>query len=208
MPGVVAASSTTALPSRFPIDFPVAPVGGANHATGTGRAEPLDAWYRAVDPHYFSAMGIPLREGRALNDSDSAAAAPVVVINQALARAAFPDRDALGQALVIGAGFLTDARDLRGRMVVGIVGDTREQGLRFAPTLTTYVPVSQSPELITRLVVEKIPLQWVVRADRNPIDLVPAIRQAVLSVDATQPPADFVRMSDVLAGSISSNRFN
>ena len=207
IPGVVAASSTTALPSQFPIDFPVAPVGGSDQAAGPGRAGPLDAWYRAVDPHYFSVMGVPLREGRVLTDSDSASAAPVVVINQALARAAFPNRKALGQALVIGGGFLTDARDLRARMVVGIVGDTREQGLRFAPTLTTYVPVSQSPELITRLVVEKIPLQWVVRTDRDPIDLVPAIRQAVLSVDSTQPPADFARMSDVLAGSISSNRF-
>src|SRR5258708_33960955 len=127
MPGVGAAGSTAAAPSRFPIDFPVAPVGGANHATGTGRAEPLDAWYRAVDPHYFSAMGIPLREGRALNDSDSAAAAPVVVINQALARAAFPDRDALGQALVIGAGFLPHAGDLPGRLVRGIIGRHRRE---------------------------------------------------------------------------------
>jgi predicted permease len=208
IPGVFAASSTTALPSQFPIDFPVAPVGGSDHVAGAGRAEPLDAWYRAVDPHYFSVMGVPLREGRVLTDSDSASAAPVVVINQALARAAFPNRDALGQALVIGGGFLTDARDLRARMVVGIVGDTREQGLRFAPTFTTYVPVSQSPEPITRLVVEKIPLQWVVRTDREPTDVVAAIRQAVLSVDSTQPPADFARMSDVLAGSISSNRFN
>jgi putative ABC transport system permease protein len=207
IPGVAAASSTTALPSQFPIDFPVAPVGGSDQGGGPGRARPLDAWYRAVDPHYFSVMAVPLREGRVLTDSDSASAAPVVVINQALARAAFPNGKALGQALVIGDGFLTDARDLRARMVVGIVGDTREQGLRFAPTLTTYVPVSQSPELITRLVVEKIPLQWVMRADRDPIDLVPAIRQAVLSVDSTQPPADFARMSDVLAGSISSNRF-
>ncbi len=207
IPGVAAASSTTALPSQFPIDFPVAPVGGSDQAAGPGRARPLDAWYRAVDPHYFSVMGVPLREGRVLTDSDSASAAPVVVINQALARAAFPNRKALGQALVIGDGFLTDARDLRARTVVGIVGDTREQGLRFAPTFTTYLPVSQSPELITRLVVEKIPLQWVVRTDRDPTDLVPAIRQAVLSVDSTQPPADFARMSDVLAGSISSNRF-
>jgi putative ABC transport system permease protein len=207
IPGVAAASSTTALPSQFPIDFPVAPVGGSDQAAGPGRARPLDAWYRAVDPHYFSVMGVPIREGRVLTNSDSASAAPVVVINQALARAAFPNGKALGQALVIGDGFLTDARDLRARMVVGIVGDTREQGLRFAPTLTTYVPVSQSPELITRLVVEKIPIQWVVRTDRDPTDLVPAIRQAVLSVDSTQPPADFARMSDVLAGSISSDRF-
>ena len=207
IPGVVAASSTTALPSQFPIDFPVSPVGG-REGGGTPASQPLDAWYRAVDPHYFSAMRVPLLEGRVLTDGDSATGAPVVVINRALARAAFPNADALGQALVIGSGFLTDARDLRPRTIVGIVGDTREQGLRFVPTLTTYLPVSQAPELITRLVVEKIPLQWVVRADRNPLDLVPAIRQAVLSVDATQPPADFALLSQVLDRSIAGFRFN
>jgi putative ABC transport system permease protein len=206
IPGVVAASSTTALPSQFPIDFPVAAVGSAD--PGGGRSDQLDAWYRAVNPHYFSVMEIPLLKGRVLTESDSAGAAPVVVINQALARAAFPNRDALGEALVIGGGYLTDARDLRPRTIVGVVGDTRERGLRFAPTLTTYVPVAQSPELITRLVLEKIPLQWVVRTNREPTDLVPAVRQAVLSVDSTQPPADFARMSDVLGRSISPNRFN
>jgi hypothetical protein len=132
----------------------------------------------------------------------------VVVINQALARAAFPNGEALGETLVIGRGYLTDARDLRPRTIVGIVGDTRERGLRFAPTLTTYVPVAQSPELITRLVLDKIPLRWVLRTDREPSDLVPAVRQAVLAVDPTQPAADFARMSDVLGRSISPQHFN
>lgn len=60
-------------------------------------------------PHYFAAMNIPLVAGRVLTDSDGASGAPVVVINQALARAAFPDGEALGSALVIGRGYLTDA---------------------------------------------------------------------------------------------------
>lgn len=208
IPGVLAASSTTALPSQFPIDFPVAPVGDRGAEGHAGKTAPLDAWYRAIDPHYFSTMRVPLLGGRELTDGDSATGAPVVVVNQALAHAAFPRGNALGQSLIIGSGFLTDPRDLRPRTVVGVVGDTREQGLQFEPTLTTYLPVSQSPELITRLVVEKIPLQWVVRTDRDPMALVPAIRQAVLSVDPTQPPADFATMSDVLASSISSYRFN
>jgi putative ABC transport system permease protein len=97
---------------------------------------------------------------------------------------------------------------LRPRTIIGVVGDTRERGLRFAPTLTTYVPVAQAPELITRLVLEKIPLRWVLRTDREPTDLVPAVRQAVLAVDPTQPAADFARMSDVLGRSISPHRFN
>ena len=174
IPGVVAASSTTALPSEFPIDFPVSAVGGSDPPVVEGKSAQLDAWYRAINPHYFAAMEIPLLNGRVFTDSDSAGGAPVIVINQALARAAFPNGAALGQALVIGGGYLTDARDLRPRTIVGIVGDTREQGLRFAPTLTTYVPVAQSPEPITRLVLEKIPLRWVLRTDREPTDLVPA----------------------------------
>jgi putative ABC transport system permease protein len=208
IPGVVAASSTTALPSEFPIDFPVSAMSRSDQAVVGGKSAELDAWYRAVNPHYFAAMSIPLLKGRVLTDNDSAGGAPVVVINQALARAAFPNGEALGQALVIGGGYLTDARDLRPRTIVGIVGDTRERGLRFAATLTTYVPVAQSPEQITRLVLEKIPLRWVLRTDREPMDLVRAVRQAVLSVDPTQPAADFATMSDVLERSISPHRFN
>jgi predicted permease len=209
IPGVVAASSTTALPSEFPIDFPVSPAGRSDQPFGVdGKPAELDAWYRAINPHYFSAMEIPLLKGRVLTDGDSAGAAPVVIINQALARAAFPNGDAIGRALVIGTGYLKDARDLRPRTVVGIVGDTREQGLRFAPTLTMYVPVAQAPELITRLVIEKIPLRWVLRTDGGKADLVPAVRQEVLAVDPTQPPVDFAMISDVLGRSISQNRFN
>ena len=208
IPGVVSASSTTALPSEFPIDFPVSAVGRSDRPAVAAGSAALDAWYRAVNPHYFAAMQIPLLNGRVLTDSDSAGGAPVVVINQALARAAFPNGEALGQALVIGDGYLTDARDLRPRTIVGIVGDTRERGLRFAPTLTTYVPVAQAPEPITRLTLDKIPLRWVVRTDREPTELVAAVRQAVLAVDPTQPAADFARMSDVLGRSVSPHRFN
>jgi putative ABC transport system permease protein len=206
IPGVQAASSTTALPSEFPIDFPVSVVGRADEARA-GSAE-LDAWYRAINPHYFAAMEIRRLEGRVLTDTDSADAAPVIVINQALARLAFPNGGALGRSLVVGAGYLKDARDLRPRTIVGIVADTRERGLGFAPTLTMYVPVSQSPELITRLVLEKIPLRWVLRTNGATADLVPAVRRAVLAVDPTQPPADVATMTEVLSQSIAPQRFN
>jgi putative ABC transport system permease protein len=209
IPGVVAASSTTALPSEFPIDFPVTVAGrGPGRASDarSGSAD-LDAWYRAVDPHYFTAMEIRLLAGRAFADTDSAEAEAVVVVNRALARAAFPNGDAVGRAIVIGSGYLTADRDLRPRTIVGIVGDTREQGLRFAPTMTMYVPVAQAPEQITQLVVQKIPLRWVLRTAGNTLD-VTIVRQAVLSVDPTQPPADFATMSDVLGRSIAPNRFN
>ena len=153
-------------------------------------------------------MGIRLVSGRTFADADSADRAPVIIVNRALARAAFPNDDVLGQMLVIGDGYLTDARDLRPRTIVGIVGDTREQGLRFAPTMAMYVPVAQAPEIITRLILDKIPLRWVIRTDREPADVVPAVRRAALAVDPAQPAADFASMSDVLARSIAPARFN
>ncbi len=209
IPGIVAASSTPALPTEFPIDFPVTVVGRQpGGLAGRSGSVDLDAWYRAIDPHYFAAMEIPLVEGRAFTDHDSAGASPVVIVNQALARAAFPAGGAIGQAIVIGEGYLRDAHDLRARTIVGIAGDTREQGLRFAPTMAMYIPVAQAPELITRLIVDKMLLRWVMRTDRSPSDLVPAVRQAVLSVDPMQPPTDFITMTDVLARSIAPNRFN
>jgi predicted permease len=208
IPGVVAASSTTALPSEFPIDFPVSAVGRSDRQVTGPAAADLDAWYRAIDPHYFDAMGIPLLKGRVFGEDDSAGAAPAIVINQALARAAFPGTDALGRALVIGPGYLTDARDLRPRTIVGIVGDTREQGLRFAPTLTMYVPVAQSPERITQLVLEKIPVRWAIRTTGEPAVIAAEVRHAVLAEDPTQPPADLATLSDVLARSIAPSRFN
>ena len=210
IPGVAAASSTTALASEFPIDFPVTVVGrqpGRAPGAASGTAD-LDAMYRAINPHFFAAMEIPLLGGRTFDGSDSGGAAPVVIVNQALARAAFPNDDPIGRAIVIGAGYLKDAQDLRPRTIVGVVGDTRERGLRFAPTMAMYLPVAQSPELITRLVLEQIPLRWVIRTNGRPADVIPAVRQAVLEVDPTQPPADFASMSDVLGQSIAPNRFN
>lgn len=206
IPGVVAASSTPALPSEFPIDFPVRAAGGSPGATNGPAA--IDAWYRSIDPHYFDAMAIPLLGGRTFADDDSAGAAPVLIINRALARAAFPGGDALGRALVIGEGYLTDPRGLRPRTIVGIVGDTREQGLRFAPTLAMYIPVAQAPEMITRLVLDKIPVRWVIRSEGAPADLATAARRAVLEIDPGQPAADFASMTEVLSRSIAPARFN
>ena len=78
IPGVAAASSTTALPSEFPIDFPVTVVGrqpGRAPGAASGTAD-FDAMYRAINPHFFAAMEIPLLGGRTFDDSDSAEPPP------------------------------------------------------------------------------------------------------------------------------------
>ena len=54
---------------------------------------------RYVTPGYFQALGIPIRQGRAFNATDTRDTSPVVVINEALARRSFgtADRSAFRQ---------------------------------------------------------------------------------------------------------------
>ncbi|HEY3454678.1 MAG TPA: ABC transporter permease [Bryobacteraceae bacterium] len=210
LPGVVAASSTTLLPFEPVFDFPVTPIGGKPRPSPSrsGDNSEMDGWYRAINSHFFTAMGIPVLRGRTFNDRDRGNSAPVVIINSTLAKQAFPNEDALGKSLVIGTGYLTDPRDLRPRTVVGIVGDTREEGLMFRPPGVIFVPIAQSPDRITQITLDKIPTKWVIRTTRDPLAMIPAVRHAVLEADPLQPPADFQTMEKLVARSIAPARFN
>jgi putative ABC transport system permease protein len=66
IPDVVAASSTTALPSEFPIDFPVSVVGRAGAAPpGAAQSGTFDAWYRAINPVSSRQWRFPSSPGQA-----------------------------------------------------------------------------------------------------------------------------------------------
>lgn len=208
LPGVAAASPTTLLPSECCMDFPVLPVGGRPHSARSGEDDYLDAWYRAVTPHFFSALRIPLLRGRPFRTTDTPASAPVVIINQKLAIALFPNGEALGRSLILGAGYLKTPYDLRPRTIVGIVGDTREEGLRYPQPLAIYLPAGQAPDRITRISLDAFPIRWVIRTNGDPIKLAPEIRRAILEADPTQPPADFETLDEFLSASIAANRFN
>jgi predicted permease len=116
IPGVTVAASTQRLPLR----------GGGDTAGVAIPGAPEDArptaHFRLVSPHYFRALGIPVRQGRTLG-----AAAPregaterEVVVNEAFVRQFLPDRDPIGQA--IGGMGGTDR-------IVGVVGDVAERRL-------------------------------------------------------------------------------
>lgn len=79
----------------------------------------------AVLPGHFRAMGIPIRSGRDFTELDNRSDAnPVVVVDESLARALWPGRDALGQRL-IGYPGLSEMRFT----VVGVAAATRYREL-------------------------------------------------------------------------------
>jgi predicted permease len=78
---------------------------------------------RWITPGYFAALGIPLRAGRWLTDSDAAPGR--ILINETLARRFFPNQDPVGRHLVLG---VMDPQQSKTE-IVGVVGDVREFGL-------------------------------------------------------------------------------
>jgi len=78
---------------------------------------------RWFTPGYFATLGIPLRAGRWLRDSDAAPGR--ILINETLARRFFPDRNPIGRHLVLG---VMDTEQSKPE-IVGVVADVREFGL-------------------------------------------------------------------------------
>ncbi|MFN7997624.1 MAG: ABC transporter permease [Bryobacteraceae bacterium] len=81
------------------------------------------AQHRWVSPGYFAALGVPLRAGRKLAESDAAAGR--TLINETLARRFFPNQDPIGRHLVLGV-MDTERSQLE---IAGVVGDVRDFGL-------------------------------------------------------------------------------
>ena len=133
-----------------------------------------NAYFTSVSPNYFSAMGIPLREGRLLTRNDRADAPPVVVLNEMAAKRYFPTGSALGKRLRFGKGEGGIVAE-----VVGIVGTIKNRGLDRAEGQELFVTLSQSGfnnQLMT-----------IIRTKGDPLTLTPSVRETVKQLDALQP---------------------
>src|SRR6185295_7314021 len=85
--------------------------------TATGNAMVGVHW---TTPGWFALMGIQLKRGRGLEDTDRRSTPKVIVINEEAARRYFPGEDPVGRLVAVyQGGFHT------GATIVGIVGDVR-----------------------------------------------------------------------------------
>ncbi|MBX3278865.1 MAG: ABC transporter permease [Acidobacteria bacterium] len=149
--------------------------------------------YRAVSPDYFRALGVPLIAGRFFNAADQAGAAPAVIINSALARALFPDEDAVGKRMNSGVSDWTT--------IVGVVGDVRQSGLTAAARPELYLPYAQAGAMVQSA-------GFVVRAQGDPLALAGSVRGAVRELDPAQPVYSVRTMEDVLGLAVADRRLN
>jgi hypothetical protein len=106
---------------------------------GETAVAPLHVLDRRASPGYAAVAGLRVLDGRWFAASDDASAAPVVVISDALGKALWPARRAVGQALSAGEG-----EERVDATVIGVVSDTRPTAYA-DPSRTLYQSVAQAP---------------------------------------------------------------
>lgn len=143
---------------------------------------------RTVSSQYFTAMGIPLVEGRFFTDAEEGKP-PGVIVNQSFARQEFPGRDAIGQHLDGDKGPGT------GPEIIGVVKDS---------SMAKYDDPVKPEEYVSyqQVLFGTFLSTFVIRTSGDPLNLAETLRQEVWAVDPDQPVVKVETMQDVVADSI------
>jgi predicted permease len=168
VPGVSAASGVAYLgmgrEPRSPRDFYV-------QGRPEGRpGERPQAELHAVTADYFTTLEIPVRAGRDFDRSDTPERPPIVIVNETLARTAFPGESPIGQRIRTGTSPRAPWME-----IVGIVGDTRWQDPSQPARAVIYAAATQgfgnSLAILARTSVDELSLASTLRSllhDANP----------------------------------------
>jgi putative ABC transport system permease protein len=134
--------------------------------------KPVD--YRVVTPGYFKAIGMTMLRGRDFTEADNEHAPGALIINEALARQFFPNQDVIGKRL-----------GLAESIIVGIVGDARDDNLDKAAAPGFYAPFAQTP---------RVEMGIVLRSTVEPEALIASVRNVMKDLYPAQPILGFKTM--------------
>jgi putative ABC transport system permease protein len=149
--------------------------------------------WRTATPDYFETMGIPLIDGRTFNERDTATAPPVGIIDERIARLAWPGQSAIGRR------FRIPVEGQPWVEVIGIVGHVRHDGLDQDRRAQVYWNHLQRAQDRLALVVKPKPGAQVGMAE---------IINAIHRVDPEQPVYDVRPLEDVVRSSLSGRWLN
>jgi putative ABC transport system permease protein len=154
------------------------------------------AGYLMVKPDYFKAMKIPVLQGRTITRADTKDSPLVVMINEAFAKKYFPDRNPIGQQVMI------DREENKAPPceVVGVVGNSRHDSLAAQPGPEMYVPFSQDPSRSLDVVLRV--------ASTNLVGLNGDVKRAVHEVDKDLYVPTLEPMTVFLETQLARPRFN
>ncbi|HEX7797751.1 MAG TPA: FtsX-like permease family protein, partial [Vicinamibacterales bacterium] len=149
-------------------------------------------------------MGLRLLKGRWFTDDEPA---PVVVLNETLAKLRFGREDPIGKR-VNGPDF-GEPSETPGRKadpesevatVVGVIADLRYSKLDEEATPELYVPYTMTPGIYR--------LSVVIKTSSDPRAIIPSVRGAFSEIAGTETPFDIMPLEQSLSESIAPRRLN
>ena len=153
-----------------------------------GDARAIDASQNIVTPGYFRTLGLPLIAGRNFTASDRAGAPAVAIVNETLARHAWPGETAVGKRLVLGVS-------RRPIEIIGVVRDAKYRTLGETPTPFFYVPAAQRYETV----------MWILIRPTGP-SAVPQVRAIVRDMDPNLPVVQAASLAEMTAFTLFPQR--
>jgi putative ABC transport system permease protein len=160
----------------------------------------LSANFIPVGPDYFDTVGVRLAAGRKFTPQDDQDHPGVAIVNESFVKHYFPNENALGQRMRPSPpGRIWNNQRLTSFEIVGIVHDVKFAGLEAPSEPAYYLPASQAPLQDMAILV---------RTTVDPLSLVGAVREAVLSIDPNQPISNVSTLEKLVDDSIAQRRLN
>jgi putative ABC transport system permease protein len=192
LPGVVSASATSdimlrrlATSASFTIE---------NRPRDPGELA-LELPFDRVQPNYFQTMGVQLLRGRAFTAQDSRDNPRVSIVNETFVKRYFPNEDPVGKRFTFGGG----GPNARWITIVGVVRDTKRQGIDQPVRIESWMPLAQMPSGS---------MDVVLRTTGAPLALSNAVREAVWSLDRDLPIPGIQTIEQILSERVAQRRLN
>lgn len=155
-----------------------------------------------ASPDYLKVMRLELRAGRFITDQDRKGAASVVVVDDVMAREAWPGENPIGKHVWLGIGPDPAA-------VVGVVGHVRQWGAGDDNKIKTraqlYYPFAQVPDALVHRWSDLMSIA--VRSTVDPRSLVESIRREVRGATGDQVIYEINTMEQLYGASLAQQRF-
>jgi predicted permease len=188
LPGVTDAAYLTALPMTWGGGIWPVVVDGRSQI----RTEGNSASMRFVTPGLFSTLGIPIKSGRAVSESDTVDRPWVAVVSESFVRRYWPNEQPIGRHF----NFAWHDHE-----VIGVVGDIRARGLERTSEPQVYLSSKQD---VDDGLTYYAPKDLVIQSTQPLERLLPAIREIIHKADPEQPISNIRTVEEVLAGETES----
>jgi predicted permease len=165
------------------------------HPSVTNSKDLPDAMSRMADPDYFTALQIPLLQGRFFTAQDRLDRSHYIIISHQLAQRYFPHENPIGKHMRTA----WQAGKEETYEIVGVVGDTLYRaGKPSQPTM--YIPAFMG--LLDR------DYTLVVRTAGNPLSLSVPVQRVIASLDRDLPVSDVLTMDQIIGQSAGTTSFS